>query len=88
MAIYAITGGATGIGAALKEQLREQGDTVIVVDIKEGDVVADLSTAAGRQAAIAPRGTASSTISRSDSALSVSVVPIRLRIFSVTGRRS
>ncbi len=52
MAIYAMTGGATGIGAALKEQLREQGDTVIVVDIKEADVVADLSTAAGRQAAV------------------------------------
>ncbi len=52
MAIYAMTGGATGIGAALKEQLREQGDTVIVVDIKEGDVIADLSTSEGRQAAI------------------------------------
>jgi NAD(P)-dependent dehydrogenase (short-subunit alcohol dehydrogenase family) len=52
MAIYALTGGATGIGAALKEQLRERGDQVIVVDIKDGDVVADLSTAEGRQAAI------------------------------------
>jgi NAD(P)-dependent dehydrogenase (short-subunit alcohol dehydrogenase family) len=52
MAIYAMTGGATGIGAALKEQLRAQGDTVIVVDIKEADVVADLSTGAGRQAAV------------------------------------
>ena len=52
MSIYAMTGGATGIGAALKEQLRERGDQVIVVDIKEGDVVADLSTVEGRQAAI------------------------------------
>ena len=52
MAIYAMTGGATGIGAALKAQLREQGDTVIVVDIKEGDVVADLSTAEGRRDAV------------------------------------
>jgi NAD(P)-dependent dehydrogenase (short-subunit alcohol dehydrogenase family) len=52
MAIYALTGGATGIGAALKEQLRERGDQVIVVDIKEGDVIADLSTVEGRQAAI------------------------------------
>ncbi len=52
MAIYALTGGAAGIGAALKEQLRERGDQVIVVDIKEGDVIADLSTAEGRQAAI------------------------------------
>ena len=52
MAIYAMTGGATGIGAALKEQLRAQGDTVIVVDIKEGDVIADLSTPEGRQTAV------------------------------------
>lgn len=52
MAVYAMTGGATGIGAALKEQLRQQGDTVIVVDIKDGDIVADLATAAGRLAAI------------------------------------
>ncbi len=52
MAIYAMTGGATGIGAALKEQLREQGDTVIVADIKEGDVIADLSTEEGRLAAV------------------------------------
>ena len=48
-----MTGGATGIGAALKEQLRERGHTVIVVDIKDADVVADLSTSAGREAACA-----------------------------------
>jgi NAD(P)-dependent dehydrogenase (short-subunit alcohol dehydrogenase family) len=47
-----MTGGATGIGAALKEQLRADGHTVIVVDIKDADVVADLSTAEGRQAAV------------------------------------
>lgn len=52
MAVFAMTGGATGIGAALKELLREQGDTVIVVDIKDGDIIADLSTDQGRQAAI------------------------------------
>ena len=52
MGTYALTGGATGIGAALKEQLREQGHTVLVVDIREGDIVADLSTKEGRQAAI------------------------------------
>lgn len=52
MATYAMTGGATGIGAALKKRLREQGDTVIVVDIQDGDVTADLSTGEGRRAAI------------------------------------
>jgi len=50
MATYAITGGAAGIGAALKERLRADGDTVCVVDIKEGDVVHDLSTSEGRRA--------------------------------------
>jgi NAD(P)-dependent dehydrogenase (short-subunit alcohol dehydrogenase family) len=52
MGVYAMTGGATGIGAALKDQLRERGDSVIVVDIKAADVVADLSTDEGRLAAI------------------------------------
>jgi NAD(P)-dependent dehydrogenase (short-subunit alcohol dehydrogenase family) len=52
MAIYAMTGGATGIGAELKRQLQERGHQVISVDIKEGDIVADLSTPEGRQAAI------------------------------------
>lgn len=53
MAIYAMTGGATGIGAATKEQLRAAGHKVIVVDIKNADVVADLSTIAGREKAVA-----------------------------------
>lgn len=52
MGIYAMTGGATGIGAELKRQLLADGDRVISVDIKEGDIIADLSTAEGRQAAI------------------------------------
>lgn len=46
---YAITGGAAGIGAAIHAQLRARGDKVIVVDIKEGDITADLSCASGRQ---------------------------------------
>ena len=53
MGIYAMTGGATGIGAAIKRQLLEAGNTVIVVDIKDADIIADLSTADGRAAAIA-----------------------------------
>ncbi|MAT93846.1 MAG: hypothetical protein CME59_14740 [Halioglobus sp.] len=52
MGVYAITGGATGIGAELKSQLEQAGHRVISVDIKEGDVVADLSTADGRQRAV------------------------------------
>lgn len=51
--IFALTGGATGIGAAVKQQLLDQGDQVIMVDIKDADVVADLSTEAGCQQAVA-----------------------------------
>lgn len=47
MSNYALTGGATGIGAAVKKRLRDSGHNVIVVDIKDADIVADLSTAAG-----------------------------------------
>ena len=53
MAVYALTGGATGIGAELKSQLLARGDQVISVDIKNGDIVADLSTTEGRELAVA-----------------------------------
>lgn len=52
MGIYAMTGGATGIGAAVKERLRNEGHEVIVVDIKGDDIIADLSTPEGRRAAV------------------------------------
>ncbi|MCB1688711.1 MAG: SDR family oxidoreductase [Halioglobus sp.] len=52
MRTYAMTGGATGIGAELKQQLQGAGHKVISVDIKEGDILADLSTAEGRKAAV------------------------------------
>ena len=55
MGIYAITGGASGIGAAVAEQLRGEGHRVLVADIGEGkgvDVRADLADSAGRRAAI------------------------------------
>jgi len=53
MGIYVVTGGATGIGAATVAQLRAQQHTVFVVDIKDADVVADLSTPQGRAQAVA-----------------------------------
>ena len=52
MKTYAMTGGATGIGAAIKNQLLRDGHDVIVVDIKNANIVADLSTKEGRQSAI------------------------------------
>ncbi len=52
MGTYGMTGGATGIGAAIKQRLRADQHRVIVIDIKDADIVADLSTAEGRKAAI------------------------------------
>jgi NAD(P)-dependent dehydrogenase (short-subunit alcohol dehydrogenase family) len=52
MGVYAMTGGATGIGAELKSQLLAAGHQVISVDIQAGDIIADLSTGEGRQTAI------------------------------------
>lgn len=57
MGTYAVTGSASGMGAQAAVRLREAGHTVIGVDVKPGpgdlDVVADLSTAGGRQNAAA-----------------------------------
>jgi len=48
----AITGAATGIGAAMKRHLESEGHRVIGVDIRQSDIIADLSNAQGRQSAI------------------------------------
>ncbi len=48
---YAVTGSASGMGHAVAEKLRAAGHRVIGVDIKDADVVADLSTPKGRAAA-------------------------------------
>jgi NAD(P)-dependent dehydrogenase (short-subunit alcohol dehydrogenase family) len=52
MGTYALTGSASGIGASLASELRAEGHTVITVDIKDADIVADLSTLAGRESAV------------------------------------
>ena len=49
---YVVSGSASGIGAAITARLREQGDTVIGVDLRDAEVVADLATAAGRAEAV------------------------------------
>jgi len=48
----AVTGSASGIGAATATRLEKDGHRVIRVDWKGGDVVADLGTPAGRAAAV------------------------------------
>ncbi|MGY4710933.1 SDR family oxidoreductase [Mycolicibacterium sp. CBM1] len=51
MGTYAVTGSASGMGQAVVAKLRAAGHTVIGVDVKAAEVVADLSTPAGRRAA-------------------------------------
>jgi NAD(P)-dependent dehydrogenase (short-subunit alcohol dehydrogenase family) len=52
MRSYAITGAASGIGAALRKRLERDGHRVVGVDVQQADVVADLATSEGRQSAI------------------------------------
>ncbi|WP_067133258.1 SDR family oxidoreductase [Microtetraspora malaysiensis] len=48
----AVSGSASGIGRALAGLLREQGDQVIGIDLKDADVCADLGTRDGRALAV------------------------------------
>jgi NAD(P)-dependent dehydrogenase (short-subunit alcohol dehydrogenase family) len=48
MGIYAVTGGSSGIGAKTVEYLRAQGHMVYNIDIKGGDIDANLATPEGR----------------------------------------
>lgn len=51
-ATTAITGCGSGIGAAIRRQLESDGHTVVGVDLKNAEIQADLSSAAGRGRAI------------------------------------
>lgn len=50
---YVVTGSASGMGAAVADRLRADGHDVIGIDRDGGEVTADLSSSAGRAAAIA-----------------------------------
>jgi len=52
MSKFAITGGARGIGLALRDLLISEGHDVLTIDLSEGDVSADLSNSIGRKKAI------------------------------------
>ncbi|MBD0711959.1 MULTISPECIES: SDR family oxidoreductase [unclassified Streptomyces] len=53
MGTYAVTGSASGMGAATAAVLREAGHSVIGVDLRDADVIADLGSPEGRAAAVA-----------------------------------
>ena len=52
MGIYAVTGGSSGIGARTVEILKEKGNQVINIDLKGGDISANLATVQGRRDAV------------------------------------
>ena len=52
MAVYAVTGAASGMGKASADRLRAAGHRVIGIDLKDTEIVADLSTPQGRSEAV------------------------------------
>lgn len=56
MRTYAVTGSASGIGAATSARLRGAGHRVIGIDLGDADVEIDLSTDAGRRAMVGQVG--------------------------------
>lgn len=52
MGTIAITGSASGIGKATRERLEREGHTVIGVDLRDAEVIADLTTPDGRSAMV------------------------------------
>ena len=53
MATCVISGSASGIGAATRERLQADGFEVIGIDIRDAEVIADLSKPEERTAAVA-----------------------------------
>ncbi|WP_433869018.1 SDR family oxidoreductase [Saccharopolyspora sp. CA-218241] len=52
MGTFAVTGAASGMGAASAAVLRAAGHAVIGVDLRDADVIADLGTESGRRHAV------------------------------------
>ena len=53
MRLIAISGAASGIGAAIRRRLERDGARVLGIDLRDAEIIADLSHAEGRAAAIA-----------------------------------
>jgi len=53
MGTAAVSGSASGIGAAVRSRLERQGDRIIGIDLRDAEIEIDLSDRQGREAAIA-----------------------------------
>lgn len=53
MSIIVMSGCATGIGAATRKALEAAGHQIVGIDVRDAEVIADLSTAQGRSQAVA-----------------------------------
>lgn len=58
MGVIAVTGSAGGIGRALRKRLEDDGHRVLGIDVADAEIIADLSTAAGRSAMLEEVGAA------------------------------
>lgn len=56
MGVVAVTGSAGGIGRATRARLENDGHRVIGIDVRDAEVLADLSSVAGRAAMVAAVG--------------------------------
>lgn len=62
MGTYVVSGSASGIGSAVSSRLRNDGHTVIGLDLHDADVVGDLSTESGRASAATAVGELTSRV--------------------------
>jgi NAD(P)-dependent dehydrogenase (short-subunit alcohol dehydrogenase family) len=53
MGMYIVTGSSSGIGKAVANQIQAEGHRVVGIDIRDADIVADLSSAAACESVIA-----------------------------------
>ncbi|NVI92167.1 SDR family oxidoreductase [Actinomadura sp. BRA 177] len=85
----AVSGSASGIGESLAAMLRDAGDTVIGIDLRDADVCADLSVPEGRASAVAE--TLEKAGGRLDAVVACAgvsdftIMPVKVNFFGVVG---